>query len=226
MSLLPSHDVETFAGSIDAILLAPELTESETVTGCNEAMSLGLASVVVKPCFVRQAVNTLRGSQVMVGTVIGFPHGGNTSHIKLSEAKRALTEGALELVVMGNLGYLKAGSFDQYREDLKGVVGLVHMNGAKVKVLLEMGYLSEAEALAGVEEAVRLNTDWVVAATGFCPNGATLRDSRMVFAALDGRAQAAVMDGVENLHDLLAFIEAGCTRVGVNNPSELLLNDD
>jgi deoxyribose-phosphate aldolase len=106
------------------------------------------------------------------------------------------------------------------------VVGLAHMNGATVKVVLEVGYLSEAEALAGVEEAIRLNADWVALSTGFCPNDATLRDSRMVFAALDGRAQAAVMDGVENLHDLLAFIEAGCSRVGVNNPSELLLNDD
>jgi deoxyribose-phosphate aldolase len=224
MSVSPPFDVDTLAGSIDAILLAPQLTESETIAGCMQAKNLGLASVVVKPCYVRQAVNALRVSQVAVGTVIGFPHGGNTSHIKLSEAKRALTEGALELVFMGNLGYLKAGSFDQYREDLKGVVGLTHMNGAKVKVLLEMGYLSEAEALAGIEEAVRLNADWVVASTGFCPNGATLRDAKAVITALDGRAQAAVMDGVENVHDLLVFIDAGCTRVGISDPGRLLAN--
>ena len=215
-------DLNRVKGSIDAILLAPQLTASETVAGCKAAHDLGLASAVVKPCFVRQAVYALRGSRVVVGTVIGFPHGGNTAHIKLSEAKRALTEGALELVVMGNLGYLKAGAFDQYREDIKGVVGLAHMNGAKVKGVLEMGYLSEAEALAGIEEVVGLNVDWVVSSTGFCPGGATLPDAKAVIAALDGRARAAVMDGVKTVHDLLAFIEAGCSRVGSSNPRDLL----
>lgn len=214
MTLSHPMDMTSLCGSVDAVLLAPQLTETETLAGCAGAKRMDLASVVVKPCFVRQAVDALRGSQIAVGTVIGFPHGGNTSYIKLSEAKRALTEGALELAVVGNLGYLKSGSFDLYREDLKGVVGLAHMNDAKVKIVLEMGFLNEAEALAGLEEAVRLNADWVVVSTGFCPNGATLRDVKTVVAALNGRAQAAVMDGAESLRDLLAFIEAGCTRVG------------
>ena len=222
--MTPPFDVNMLAGSIDALLLAPQLTEAETVAGCVEAKRLNLASVVVKPCFVRQAVNALRGSQVVVGTVIGFPHGGNTAHIKLSEAKRALTEGALELAVVGNLGFLKGGSIDLYREDLKGVIGLAHMNGAKVKVVLEMGYLTEAEALAALEQAIHLSADWIVAATGFCPISATLRDVNLIVAALEGRAQVAVMDGTASLRDMLAFREAGCTRVGSIDPSDLLSN--
>ncbi len=222
MTLSQPFDRQTLTSSIDAILLEPQLTEAETLSECEEAKKMGLASVVVKPCFVRQAVNALRGTAVTVGTVIGFPHGSNTAHIKLAEAKRALTEGALELVVMGNLGYLKADAFDQYREDLKGVIGLAHMNGAKVKVVLEMGYLTEPEALSALEQAIHLSADWIVAATGFCPNSATLRDVNLIVSAVEGQAQVAVMDGTASLRDMLAFIEAGCSRVGSSNPSGLL----
>lgn len=215
-------DPHTIADSIDAVLLAPQLTEAETVAGCEEAKMMGLASVIVKPCFVRQAVDALRGSEVRVGTVIGFPHGSNTAHIKLSEAKRALTECAVELIVVGNLGYLKAGAFDRYREDLKGVLGLAHMNGARVKVVLEMGFLTESETLSAVEEVVRLNADWVVASTGFCSNNPTLRDVKTLIKVLDGRAEVAMMAGVTSLQDVQVFLEDGCTRVGSSAPGDLL----
>jgi len=215
-------EISQVAGAIDHTLLSPELTEAETLAGCALAKGTPLASVIVKPCFVRQAVAALKGSTVPVGTVIGFPHGSSTTHVKISEAKRALTEGALELEMVLNLGYLRGGKRELVKDDIRAVCGLAHMNGARVKVVLESGYLSDEERIIASHLAVEAGADWIVTATGFGPSGANLRDAQLIRETVGESVQIKAAGGIHTLQDVLVFINAGCTRVGTDCTEEIL----
>jgi deoxyribose-phosphate aldolase len=140
---------EKVAKTIDHSLLKPELTVDEVLAGCELAAAYQVASVCCRPLDVGRCRDALHGSGVLVGTVVGFPHGASTSAVKAFEAERALDEGAVELDMVLPIGWLRSGEDDYVRDDIAAVVDVAHPRGAVVKVILENAYLNDEQKVRG-----------------------------------------------------------------------------
>src|SRR5919106_1883454 len=148
------------AKTIDHSLLRPELTLIEVRKGCELASKYDVASACVRPADVGLAAEILGGSSVAVGTVGGFPHGSHATATKVFEAERALADGATELDMVINIGWLRSGEDARAREDMEAVVRAAD-GAALVKVILENAYLSEAEKLRGCRIVESAGADFV-----------------------------------------------------------------
>ena len=220
---------EKLAKTIDHSLLRPELTESDVIAGCQLAHRYHVASVCVKPCHVQLAVEQLKDSDVAVGTVVGFPHGSQTTAVKVYEAREAIANGAVELDMVMNIGEFRSGHFDFVRADIRAVVEAARdeqrnrgLEKILVKVILENAYLTDeqkAQACRLVEEA---GADFVKTSTGFAPSGATLEDLRLMRASVSPHIQVKAAGGVRTLDALLDVIDTGTTRVGATVTAAIL----
>jgi deoxyribose-phosphate aldolase len=213
---------EQLAKTIDHSLLRPELTQADVIAGCKVAHQYHVASVCVKPCHVRLAVEQLAGSDVKVGTVIGFPHGSNLTAVKVAEGKQAMDDGAVELDMVLNIGELRSGNSALVRADIQAVCESAHARGARVKVIFENAYLSDAEKILACQLCEEAGADWVKTSTGFAPSGATLEDLRLMRANVGPQVQVKAAGGVRTLDAILAVIDAGCTRVGATATAAIL----
>lgn len=199
---------------IDHSLLKPELTEQDVVDGCILAAKYNTATVCVKPCHVRLAAEVLKGTDVKVSTVIGFPHGSNLTAIKVAEAQAAMDDGAVELDMVLNIGQLRSGQDEYVGADIKAVCDAAHARGAKVKVIFENAYLNDDQKIQACKLCEAAGADWVKTSTGFAPGGATLEDLRLMRANVSEKVQVKAAGGVRTLDALLAVIDAGMTRCG------------
>jgi deoxyribose-phosphate aldolase len=226
MTLLDSKTItyEQLAKTIDHSLLRPELTEAEVIAGCELARRYHVASVCVKPCHVKLAVELLRNSDVAVGTVVGFPHGSQTTAVKAFEARDAIANGAVELDMVLNIGELRSGHADYVREDIRAVVQVARESGKHilVKVILENAYLTDDEKVLGCQLAEQAGADFVKTSTGFAPGGATLADLRLMRASVSPQVQVKAAGGVRTLDALLEVIDAGATRSGATATAAIL----
>jgi deoxyribose-phosphate aldolase len=213
---------EQLAKVIDHSLLKPELTEADVIAGCELALKYHVASVCVKPADVVLAARLLQGSDVAVGTVIGFPHGGSTTATKVFEAKDALANGAVELDMVINIGALRSGKTDLVRSEIQAVVAVAHPAGALVKVILENAYLTDAEKVTGCKLAEEAGADFVKTSTGFAPSGATIADVKLMRATVGPQVQVKCAHGVRTLQALLDMIDAGVTRSGATATAAML----
>lgn len=213
---------EQIAKVIDHSLLRPELTEAETIAGCELALRYHVATVCVKPCYVPLAAQILAGSDVLVSTVVGFPHGGNTTHAKVFEAREAIAQGARELDMVLNIGQLRSGNHDAVRDDVRAVVEEAHASGVKVKVILENAYLSDEEKVIACRLCEEAGADWVKTSTGFAPSGATIADLKLMRASVGPQVQVKAAGGVRTLDALLDVMEAGCSRSGATATAAML----
>jgi deoxyribose-phosphate aldolase len=224
MPMLSSKTItyEQLAKVIDHSLLRPELTETEVIAGCELAARYHTATVCVKPCHVKLAKEMLKDSDVLVGTVIGFPHGSNLTAIKVTEAQQAMDDGAVELDMVLNIGQLRSGKTDYVREDIKSVCEAAHARGVKVKVILENAYLKDEEKVTACKLCEAAGADWVKTSTGFAPSGATLNDLRLMRANVSDKVQVKAAGGVRTLPALLDVIDAGVTRCGATATATIL----
>jgi deoxyribose-phosphate aldolase len=209
------------AKTIDHSLLKPELTEAEVIAGCKLARQYDVASVCVKPCHVNLAKQQLEGSDVAVGTVIGFPHGSNTTPVKVFEAQQALQDGAVELDMVLNIGELRSGNADYVRRDIQAVVEAAR-GKALVKVILENAYLNDKQKRLACRLVEEAGADFVKTSTGFAPGGATLEDLRLMRASVGPQVQVKAAGGVRSLEAILDVIDAGATRVGATATAKIL----
>ncbi len=213
---------EQLAKVIDHSLLRPELTSQEVIEGCQLAARYHVATVCVKPCHVRLAAEQLKGSDVLVSTVVGFPHGNSVTEIKVAEAQRAMDDGAVELDMVLNIGELRSGNDEYVFQDIKAVCDVAHARGAKVKVILENAYLTDEQKVRACQLAEKAGADWVKTSTGFAPSGATLEDLRLMRRSVSEKVQIKAAGGVRTLDALLAVIEAGVTRCGATATAKIL----
>jgi len=207
---------------IDHSLLRPELTEQEVIDGCKLAAKYNTATVCVKPCHVRLAVEMLKGTDVKVSTVVGFPHGSNLTAIKVAEAQTAMDDGAVELDMVLNIGQLRSGKADYVQADIKAVCDAAHARGVKVKVIFENAYLTDEQKILACKLCEAAGADWVKTSTGFAPSGATLEDLKLMRANVSEKVQVKAAGGVRTLDALLAVIDAGCTRCGATATATIL----
>jgi deoxyribose-phosphate aldolase len=212
---------EQIAKTIDHSLLRPELTDAELIAGCELAGDYHVASVCIKPSSVLLAARLLQGSDVAVGTVIGFPHGSSKTSTKVFEARQALEDGAVELDMVINIGWLRSGLDAQVQEDIAAVVAAAK-GRALVKVILENAYLTNEEKQRGCRLVEAAGADFVKTSTGFAAAGATLDDLRLMRASVSPRVQVKAAGGVRTLDALLDVLNTGTSRVGATATKTIL----
>ena len=202
------------AKTIDHSLLRPELDDDFVDAGIRLAAEYDVASVTVRPVDVVRAVQMLRGTDVKVGTVVGFPHGNHLTDTKVFETRRALEQGALEIDMVIQVAALKSGRDEDVRADIAAVVDVAHGGGAIVKVIFENAYLTDDEKIRACRLAEAAGADFVKTSTGFAPGGATHEDLRLMRANTSPHVRIKAAGGVRTLDALLAVMELGVTRIG------------
>ncbi len=214
-STSPAIAPADLAKMIDHTLLRPEATRADIHTLCEEARRWGFYSVCVNPAYVRQCVEELRGSGVVVCCVVGFPLGAQPTAIKVLEARRAIREGAREIDMVINIGALKGGDDDAVYRDIRGVVEACKEGRAVCKVILETALLRDEEKRRGCRLAMRAGADFVKTSTGFSSGGATVEDVALMAAEVAPRRLGVkASGGIRSYADAVRMIRAGATRVG------------
>jgi deoxyribose-phosphate aldolase len=202
------------AKMIDHSLLNPKMTRQEVEEGCELAKEYDCASVCVKPCDVEAAYEILQGSDVIVSTVVGFPHGANLTEIKVMEAELAIDQGCRELDMVLNIGRLRSGDCKYVEKDIKEVCDVARRRSVKVKVIFENFYLTDEEKIKACQIAERAGASWVKTSTGYAGGGATIHDLKLMRANCSPSVQVKAAGGVRTLDAALAVRAVGGTRFG------------
>jgi deoxyribose-phosphate aldolase len=210
------------AKTIDHSLLRPELDDRFVEDNCRLAVEYDVASVTCRPVDVARATSLVGGSEVKVGTVVGFPHGSHLTESKVFETRRALADGALEVDMVINIGALKSGRDADVQADIAAVVEVAHAGGAIVKVIFENAYLTRAEIVRACRLSEAAGADFVKTSTGFAVSGATHDDLRLMRASVSPHIQVKAAGGVRTLDALLAVMELGVTRIGATATKTIL----
>jgi deoxyribose-phosphate aldolase len=210
------------AKTIDHSLLRPELDLDFVREGCELSRRYDVASACVRPADVALAAGILTGSDVLVSTVVGFPHGSSTTATKVFEAERALADGAHEFDMVLNIGRLRSGDDDDVEADIRAVVEAV--GGRCVKVILENTYLDDEQKVRGCRLAEAAGAHFVKTSTGFAPTGATLDDLRLMRASVSPSIEIKAAGGVRTLDALLEVMNVGVTRIGAT-ATETIIQD-
>lgn len=209
---------------IDHTLLKPTATFSDIDKLCDDAKEYGFYSVCVNSCFVKHAAKRLSQSDVKIATTIGFPLGAISTKTKVSEAVNAVKDGASEIDMVMNLGYLKSGDFFRVARDIEEVVkNTKDVNeNVKVKVILEMCYLNPNEKVSACELARDGGADFVKTSTGFGSGGATVEDVRLMKKLVGDEMGIKASGGIRDFDTAIAMIEAGATRIGASSGISIL----
>ena len=210
------------AKTIDHSLLRPELDDAFVADGCRLASKYDVASVCVRPADVARAKAILDGTDVKVGTTIGFPHGNHETETKIFEARRALEDGATELDMVLKIGALKSGRDQEVEDDIRAVVEVAHAGGAIVKVIFENAYLTGDEKVRACRLTEAAGAEFVKTSTGFAPTGATHDDMRLMRANTSSHVQVKAAGGVRTLDALLEVMDLGVTRIGATATAAII----
>jgi deoxyribose-phosphate aldolase len=202
------------AKTIDHSLLKPELDDAFVEDGCRLAAEYDVASVCVPPVHVRRAKAILAGTDVAVGTVVGFPHGYCTTETKVAETRQALADGATEIDMVIQIGALKSGRDADVRADIRAVVDVAHAAGAIVKVIFENHYLTDDEIVRACRLTEAAGGDFVKTSTGFAASGATHEDLRLMRTSTSPHIGVKAAGGVRTLDALIDVMNLGVTRIG------------
>jgi len=205
---------------IDHTLLKPDAQTRAFDTLCAEAMQHGFFSVCVNSCRVAYVAKKLAGSGVHVCSVVGFPLGAMTTASKVFETKEAIRDGADEIDMVINIGWLKSGDRQAVEADIRAVRGAAAK--AVLKVIIETVLLSNEEKVLACELAKKAGADFVKTSTGFLGGGATVEDVRLMRAAVGPDLGVKASGGVKTYADAVAMIQAGATRIGTSSGVAIL----
>lgn len=215
---LPAH--EEVAGMIDHSLLRPELTRAEVAAGLAVAREHRTVSVCVRPADVAMAAKELADSPVAVGTVVGFPHGGNTTAAKVRETAELVSLGAEEIDMVIDIGRLREGDSAFVRDEISAVVEAAE--GRMVKVIFENCHLADEQKIAGYRAAEAAGAAFVKTSTGFASGGATVADIALMRRTVSPAVGVKAAGGVRTLDALLELNRLGATRFGATATASIL----
>ncbi|MBI5471181.1 MAG: deoxyribose-phosphate aldolase [Ignavibacteriae bacterium] len=201
---------------IDHTLLKPEATLAEIEKLCDEARKYKFASVCINPGYVSVCAKLLRGTEVKVCTVIGFPLGATTSAVKAFETEHAIRDGAQEVDMVINVGMLKSREFEYVENDIFAVVSTAKRYRVLTKVILETGLLSDEEKVKACVICKRVGADFVKTSTGFSKGGATVGDIALMRRVVGSAMGVKASGGVRSREDALAMVAHGADRIGAS----------
>ncbi len=201
---------------IDNTLLEPDATAADIDRLCAEAREYGFAAVCINPTWVRRAAERLRGTDVAVASVIGFPFGASTTDVKAVETRRAIRDGASEIDMVINIGALKCGMYDLVREDIARVSDACREAGAANKVIIEAALLTDEEKVVACRLAKEAKADFVKTSTGYASGGATVFDVALMREAVGPKMGVKAAGGIRTAEDVEEMIAAGATRIGAS----------
>ena len=217
--------IKELAKMIDHSILHPTFTNDDLKEGCTIALKYDVASVCVKPYMVEDAVKLLKGSDVLVGCVIGFPSGNAAIPSKVFEAGNACNDGAVEIDMVINIGKAIEGNWLYIEEEIKAVTNVCHKKGAIVKVIFETDYISQDKDIIKLcEICTKVGADYVKTSSGFgfvkgedgkfSYIGATIPHLRLMKASIGPNVKLKAAGGVRTLDQLIDVKNAGCSRCG------------
>lgn len=205
---------------IEHTILKPEATRDQIIKLCNEAKQFGFKGVCVNPVFVAEAKKQLKGSKVLIVSVIGFPLGSNASQIKAEEAKQAINDGADEVDMVIPVGLLKGREYKQVFDDINAVVRAA---GQKpVKVIIENCLLDDAEKVTACILAMRAGASYVKTSTGMAKGGATVEDVKLMRSVVGNSLGIKAAGGIRDYQTAKVMIEAGASRIGSSASIEMV----
>lgn len=213
MKKLTAFDV---AKMIDHAILKPDATRADAQEGCDIARKYHTASVCVKPNDVAFCAKILQGSDVLVGTVTGFPHGNSVSNAKLFEADIAIKEGAKEIDMVLPIGLVRSGENVYVKKEVEMMKNLCHKHDALLKIIFETCYLTKEQIILCCKICSDVGVDFVKTSTGFGTYGARAEDVKLMRQNTPEYIQVKASGGIRTLDDFLAMYKAGATRMGAS----------
>lgn len=204
------------AGMIDHTLLKPDATPSDIKILCNEAKKYSFASVCINPGYVSLCSELLRGTDVKVCTVIGFPLGATTTEVKQFETEQAINNGADEVDMVINIGQLKQGNYDYVQKDVKAVVDTAKRRNVLTKVIFEISLLTDEEKVKAALICKKVGADFVKTSTGFSTGGATVGDVALMKFVVGRDIGVKAAGGIRSKEDAEAMIASGADRIGAS----------
>lgn len=209
--------MEALNRTIDHTILKPDAAIAAIDALCAEALHYHFASVCVLPWYVERCAAALRGSDVAVCTVVGFPLGATHTATKVSETQTCIALGAAEIDMVINIAALKSGAYDVVLDDIRAVTTACHDGGAIVKVIIETCLLTEEEKLRCCAMVTQAGADFIKTSTGFSTGGATLADVELLRLHVGPAVRVKASGGIRDRATALAMIDAGAQRIGTSS---------
>ncbi len=209
-------DFKEILAKCDHTMLTQTATWKEIKNLCDEGIDNGCASVCIPASYVRQTADYLRNKEtkLKICTVIGFPNGYSTTRVKVFEAEDAVLNGANEIDMVINLGWVKDKKYDDVLEEIKAVKEACH--GRILKVIIETCLLTEEEKLKMCKVVTDSGADYIKTSTGFSKSGATPQDVALFKANVGKNVKIKAAGGIGTLDDADLFLKLGASRLGTS----------
>jgi len=205
---------------LDHSVLSPVHTEEEVFKGARVVREFGVRTIIVKPSYVKLAVRLLQDAPVHVGTVIGFPHGGETVRMKATQVREMRAAGAVEFDMVINIGAMREGRERVISREVEAAVTAAR--GGVVKVILETGYLDDQQKVRAAQLAAEAGAHFVKTSTGYGLRGATVEDIKLLRSTLPRGVGVKASGGIKTLEDTLRLLDAGANRIGTSSTRAIL----
>ncbi len=201
---------------LDAAILKPETSIKEAVAAIHECLTYKALTVCVRPCDIEMATLLCRGSGTLVGCVLNFPHGNDTSAAKHAEAELYVKRGVAEIDMVANFSLARSGEWKWYEKDIRAVSSVTRKSGVVLKVIFETCYLSLDEIRRCTKAARAAGADFVKTSTGFGTGGATDEAVKAMLEAAEGKIKVKPSGGIRDFARAKHLLDMGCHRLGVN----------
>ncbi|UCC64921.1 MAG: deoxyribose-phosphate aldolase [Anaerolineae bacterium] len=206
----------SLAHMIDHTLLKPEASQDQIAQLCYEARKYSFASVCINPANVKLCAQLLKGSNVPVCTVVGFPLGATSTEAKVFETQQTIRDGATEVDMVINVGALKSRDYELVDRYIASVARACHANKTILKVIIEAALLTDEEKVVACQLAKVADADFVKTSTGFGPGGATVEDVALMRRVVGPTMGIKAAGGIRTYEDAQKMIAAGATRLGAS----------
>ncbi|RLI42647.1 deoxyribose-phosphate aldolase [Candidatus Bathyarchaeota archaeon] len=200
---------------IDHTLLKSNASSHDIARLCDEAKRYGFYAVCINPYYVPLASKLLKGTEIKISSVIGFPLGATFTEIKVAEAERVVRLGASEVDMVMNISAFKSGDLEYVRKEIKSVKE--EIGDAVLKVIIECCYLTDDEKILAAKICEEAGADYVKTSTGFGPGGAVLEDVKLLRKTLSPNVKIKAAGGIRTFEQAVKFIEAGADRIGTSS---------
>jgi len=210
---------------IDHTLLKPDSSKEKIVRLCEEARTYNFAAVCVNPTHAQLCAHLLKGTNIKVSVVVGFPLGATTPEVKAFEAEQAIQNGASEIDMVINIGAIKDRNLDLAARDIHAVANVVHANSGLLKVIIETCLLTDEEKQIACLIAKEAGADFVKTSTGFSSGGATVEDVTLMRKTVGPSIGVKASTGIKTYEDLKKMVRAGATRIGTSAGIRILRDD-